>query len=153
VRPQNLQQAWLALCQHTCPRPSQFSISSISTKLWRYRIDINNWLPIHFHKYIRCRYRRYQQCCDDTVSISTNSFLIRFYVYMQCRFLWYRQYDDIVSISIIDFPYTFTCTCTYDVNIVNIDNVVTIWYRYRQLTFHTLLYICRVSILSISAIL
>jgi hypothetical protein len=58
------------------------SISSISTMLWRYRIDIDNWLPIHFYMYVRCRYRRYRQYFDDILSISTIEFSFLF-MYLQ----------------------------------------------------------------------
>jgi hypothetical protein len=79
-----------------------------------------------------CRYRRYRQCCDDIVSISTIDFLyisrgtqsvdIVDTVTISCRYRHtfhvciyrhrlYRQFcDDIVSILIIELSYTSTCT-------------------------------------------
>jgi hypothetical protein len=95
------------------------SISSISTMLWQYRMEIDNWISTHLYMYKQCRYRRYRHCCDDIVSIST-----------------------------IDLLYITVCTYCVD-----IDNVVTILYRYRQLTFLTLLYVHTVSISLISTIL
>jgi hypothetical protein len=127
-------------------RPSPISISSISTMLWRFRID--NWLPIHFYMYVRCGYR---QCCDDILSISTvdllytstctyvsistmlwryrvdidNWFPIHFFRYTEC---WYRQYCDDIDI----LPMYVR---------VDIYNVVTISCRYRHLNSHTLLHV------------
>jgi hypothetical protein len=106
---------------HLHIRPSPILILSISTMLWQYRVDIDNWLPIHFYMYVRCRYRQCCQC-DNMKSISTVDFpcistckycvhvvlwryrvnidnwlFIHFCMYAQC---WYRQYcNDIVLIS------------------------------------------------------
>jgi hypothetical protein len=71
--------------QFTFHTPLHVHTMSISTMLWRYRVDIDNWLPIHYCVYVLCRYRRYWQYCDDIVSISTT-----------------------------DFPYTFICTYIVD---------------------------------------
>jgi hypothetical protein len=104
---------------------------------------------IHVQDLVRFRYRRYRQCCDDIVSISTIDFpytsTCTYDVYIDnvvTILCWYRQ---------IDFLYNSMCMYKFD--IVDIDNVLTISYRYRQLTFHTPLYVHTMSISSISTIL
>jgi hypothetical protein len=140
-------------------------VHTISTMLWWYHIDIDNWLsitlymyiryrqccddidkwlPIHYCVYVLCWYRRYWQCCDDIVSISTTNFpctsLCMYGVDIDntVMILWrYRQYcDDIVSISTIEF--SLTSSCTYTVNVANQQDCFNKQKRiyYRLITLH-----------------
>jgi hypothetical protein len=122
--------------------------------LWRYHDDIDIRKFIYYYMYLQSRYRRYRQCCDDIVSISTFDFL---YTPICTASVDIVDIDNVMMISCRyrHFISYTPFTCTYSVDIVDIDNVVTISFRYRHLISYEYMptYVPLVSISSISTML